>query len=163
MTHHFGQTGILIRERISVWSGVGKSGHAARLLAATAATSGLQARYAHAEDLLHGELSALRPCDVLVAVSWSGRSQQIGEIIKRAKSATVLITGPGFSSFDCLPDHLIECDAAADTLLNGIPAESVLATLQAGYSLIQQAATEQERREALRLGHPHGALAEAVL
>ncbi len=152
---------LMVRDCVSVWTGVGKSGHAARILAATAATCGLSARYVHAEDLLHGELSALRPQDVLVAVSWSGRSLSVIEAISRTNAATILITGSRSELLPCFPDHLIECEAIADSLLTGVPAESVIETLRAGYSLIARATTAAERRVCLRIGHPHGALADA--
>lgn len=73
---------LLLRERRSIWTGLGKSGYVARLLAATAATAGLAANYIHAEDLLHGEISTLRSDELLIAISWSAKSEQISEIIK---------------------------------------------------------------------------------
>ncbi|HXC85087.1 MAG TPA: hypothetical protein VNV62_24845 [Trebonia sp.] len=162
MTHIKEKPELVVRECISVWTGVGKSGYAARLLAATAATCGLSARYVHAEDLLHGELSSLRAEDALIAVSWSGRSQSVVEVISRTDAATVLITGPRSGLLPCFPDHLIECEPIADTLLTGVPAESVMETLRVGYSLIARATTAAERRVCLRIGHPHGALGDAI-
>lgn len=162
MTHHNEKPEMMVRDCISVWTGVGKSGHAARILAATAATCGLSARYVHAEDLLHGELSALRAQDVLIAVSWSGRSQSVVEVISRTDAATILITGSRSGLLPCFPDHLIECKPISDALLTGVPAESVIETLRVGYSLIAKATTAAERRVCLRVGHPHGALADAV-
>lgn len=156
-----GKVSLLIRERNSLWTGVGKSGYAASLLAATAATCSLQARYVQAEDLLHGELSALREDAVLVAISWSGRSEQVREVITRAPSATVLLTSGDPASLDVSPDYVVAIETVADNILSGIPAESVLETLRAGYWLIAGATTHEERWRALRIGHPHGALAGA--
>jgi D-arabinose 5-phosphate isomerase GutQ len=150
---------LLLKHHRSLWTGVGKSGYAARLLAATAATSGLVAAHVHAEDLLHGELSTLQESDVLVAISWSARSEQIGELIARAPSATALITSASSPRLSLTPDYVILCRPVSDVLLDGIPSESILETLQVGYGLIAAATTPSERRLSLRAGHPHGALA----
>lgn len=158
-TNQFEKVCLLIRERSSLWTGLGKSGYAAMLLAATAATCSLQARYVHSEDLLHGELSGLREEAVLIAVSWSGQSEQIREVIARAPSVTVLMTSNRASLLEVAPDYGIEVSSVADSILSGIPAESIMELLRVGYSLIAGATTHAERRAALLSGHPHGALA----
>lgn len=159
-TNQFEKVCLLIRERSSLWTGLGKSGYAAMLLAATAATCSLQARYVHSEDLLHGELSGLREDAVLIAVSWSGQSEQIREVIARAPSVTVLMTSNRASLLEVAPSYGIEVSPATDSILSGIPAESIMELLWVGYSLIAGATTHAERRAALLSGHPHGALAK---
>lgn len=154
---------LLLRERRSIWTGLGKSGYVARLLAATAATAGLAANYIHAEDLLHGEISTLRSDELLIAISWSAKSEQISEIIKRASFATTLITMASPAYLPSRPDYVITCQPVLDILLDGIPSESVLETLRVGYRLIAAATTPSERSLALGSGHPHGALAGAPI
>ena len=148
----------LLRERRSIWTGVGKSGHAAQLLAATGATAGLATNFIHAEDLLHGEMSTLRDNEALIALSWSGKSEQLRELFRNAAFATVLVTGVRPSQSDLPADHLVVCDFVMDKILDGIPAESVLEVLRVGYQLIAAATTASERVTALRSGHPRGAL-----
>jgi D-arabinose 5-phosphate isomerase GutQ len=132
------------------------------LLAATAATCSLQARYVHSEDLLHGELSALREDGILIAISWSGQSEQIRELIARAPSITVLLTSNRAALLEVAPTYVIEAQPVADNILSGIPAESIMEMLRVGYSLIAGATTHAERRAALLSGHPHGALAKRL-
>ncbi|MBV9484836.1 MAG: SIS domain-containing protein [Frankiaceae bacterium] len=154
----FEVVGSLMRERRSIWTGVGKSGYAAQLLAATGATAGLVANFIHAEDLLHGELSTLRPNDLLVAVTWSGRSEQIYDLLGRSVCPTVLVTSARHQELPRVASHVVPCAYTVDELLSGIPCESVLETLRIGYELLAAATTPEERRLALQRGHPHGNL-----
>jgi arabinose-5-phosphate isomerase len=152
----------LIRRKRSIWTGLGKSGYAAQLLAATAATAGLASNYIHAEDLLRGEISTLRADEVLLAISWSAKSEQIVEILTRTSFATVLITSARPCDIAVPPNYYIFCDHVKDELLNRIPAESILETLRVGYGLIAGATTSSERSFALQSGHPHGALSREI-
>src|SRR5579859_471429 len=129
------KVGSLIRSARTIWTGLGKSGYVAALLAATAATTGLAANYIHAEDLLHGEINTLRDNEVLVAISWSAKSEQIVEILANRFFTTVMITSalPGSTT---PADYTIRCQPVSDVLLSGIPAESALETLAVGYRLI---------------------------
>jgi D-arabinose 5-phosphate isomerase GutQ len=152
--------GYLLRHNRAIWTGLGKSGYTAALLAATAATAGLRANHIHAEDLLHGELSTLQKDDVLIAVSWSAKSGQITELLEGHSFTTVVITSaqPGDVKS---ADYTLTCRPVSDEILGGIPAESVLETLMVGYRLIAAATTPAECVAALRTGHPHGAIGAA--
>lgn len=154
----FEEVGRLVRECRSIWTAVGKSGYAARLLAATGATSGLPTNWIHAEDLLHGELSTLRDNDVLIAISWRGETVQIQELFEKATFTKILITAADTSEIASLVNHVVACEHVADELLSGIPCESILETLRVGYKILEVATSPVERSFALQSGHPHGAL-----
>jgi len=157
MVGTFESVGHLIRQARAIWTGLGKSGYVAALLAATAATAGLRANYIHAEDLLHGELNTLQADEILIAISWSSESEQIAELLENRLFTTVVITSATSKDFS-IADYILSCQPVSNNLLSGIPAESVLETLAVGYRLIASSTTPSERVTALREGHPHGAI-----
>jgi arabinose-5-phosphate isomerase len=66
-------------------TGVGKSGHVARKVAATLASTGQPAFFVHAAEASHGDLGMVQNDDVVVAVSWSGETAELAAIITYAK------------------------------------------------------------------------------
>src|SRR5690625_410446 len=60
-----------------VCTGLGKSGHIARKLAATLSSTGTPASFIHATEALHGDSGGLRPIDVLIAFSASGATAEV--------------------------------------------------------------------------------------
>ena len=71
-----------------ILSGIGKSGHIARKLAATFASTGTPAFFVHAAEAAHGDLGMITKDDLLIAISYSGESTElmaIVPIIKREK------------------------------------------------------------------------------
>lgn len=62
------------RGRVVV-SGIGKTGHIARKLAATLASTGTPAFFVHAAEAIHGDLGMVTRDDVLIAISYSGTGQ----------------------------------------------------------------------------------------
>ena len=59
-----------------ILSGIGKSGHIARKLAATFASTGTPAFFVHAAEAAHGDLGMITKDDVLIAISYSGESSE---------------------------------------------------------------------------------------
>src|ERR1700704_3462061 len=77
----------LIREargRVIV-TGLGKSGHVARKIAATLASTGTPAFFVHAAEASHGDLGMITPDDVIIALSWSGEQPEMKNLITYAK------------------------------------------------------------------------------
>jgi arabinose-5-phosphate isomerase len=72
------------RGRVIV-TGMGKSGHVARKIAATLASTGTPAHYVHPAEASHGDLGMVQPDDVIVALSWSGETAELADIIGYAK------------------------------------------------------------------------------
>lgn len=68
------------RGRVIV-AGVGKSGHVARKIAATLASTGTPAQFVHAGEASHGDLGMMTPDDVCVLLSNSGETAELGDVI----------------------------------------------------------------------------------
>jgi arabinose-5-phosphate isomerase len=73
---------ILAREggRVVV-TGMGKSGHVARKIAATLASTGTASYFVHPAEASHGDLGMIRPEDVVIALSWSGEAPELADLI----------------------------------------------------------------------------------
>jgi len=66
-------------------TGMGKSGHVARKIAATLASTGQPAAFVHPADASHGDLGMVQNGDVVLALSWSGESAELAAIVTYAK------------------------------------------------------------------------------
>lgn len=62
-------------------SGIGKSGHIARKLAATFSSTGTPAYFVHAAEASHGDLGMIQNDDVLLLMSWSGQTKELSDIV----------------------------------------------------------------------------------
>jgi arabinose-5-phosphate isomerase len=62
-------------------TGLGKSGHIARKIAATLASTGTPAFFVHAAEASHGDLGMITPDDVIVALSWSGEQPEMKNLV----------------------------------------------------------------------------------
>ncbi|ODN69814.1 KpsF/GutQ family sugar-phosphate isomerase [Methylobrevis pamukkalensis] len=69
--------------------GVGKSGHIGRKLAATFASTGTAAYFVHPTEASHGDLGMIRTEDVILAISWSGETSELANILTYAKRFAV--------------------------------------------------------------------------
>jgi arabinose-5-phosphate isomerase len=65
-------------------SGIGKSGHVGRKIAATLASTGTPAYFVHPSEASHGDLGMITPADVILALSWSGETAELTNIITYA-------------------------------------------------------------------------------
>jgi arabinose-5-phosphate isomerase len=68
-----------------VVSGIGKSGHVARKIAATLASTGSPALYVHPAEASHGDLGMITPDDVIIALSWSGEQPEMKNLVNYSK------------------------------------------------------------------------------
>lgn len=83
----FGTAVDLIREakgRVIV-TGLGKSGHVARKIAATLASTGTPAFFVHTAEASHGDLGMITPDDVIIALSWSGEQPEMKNLVNYSK------------------------------------------------------------------------------
>jgi len=96
-------------------SGMGKSGHIARKIAATMSSTGTPAYFVHPGEASHGDLGMITSKDVIIALSYSGESQElmtIVPVIKRQGAKLVSMTGnPASSLAEAADVHL---NAAVD-------------------------------------------------
>ena len=76
-------------------TGMGKSGHVARKIAATLASTGTPAFFVHPGEASHGDLGMITPDDVIMALSWSGETTELKDLIdysRRFRIGLVAIT-----------------------------------------------------------------------
>jgi len=122
-----------------VVSGMGKSGHIARKIASTMASTGTPAYFVHPAEASHGDLGMIEKGDVFIAISYSGRSEELLEIVplvKRRGAKMIAITGDGESALareaDVHLDAAVEQEACP---LNLSPTASTTAALALGDAL----------------------------
>ncbi len=126
------------RGRVVV-SGIGKSGHVARKLAATLASTGTPAFFVHAGEASHGDLGMITPADVVVLLSNSGETDELVSLaphVKRQGATIVALTGNEQSSLAKSAD--VHLDAAVDSEacpLGLAPTASTTAALALGDAL----------------------------
>jgi len=66
-------------------TGLGKSGHVARKIAATLASTGTPAFFVHAAEASHGDLGMITPDDVIIALSWSGEQPEMKNLVNYSR------------------------------------------------------------------------------
>jgi arabinose-5-phosphate isomerase len=155
-----GLTGV--RGRVVV-TGMGKSGHVARKVAATFASTGTPAHYVHPAEASHGDLGMIRSDDAILALSWSGETTELADLIGYAKRFRVLlvaITSRADSTLGRQADLCLELPKAREACPNGLaPTTSTTMQLALGDAL---AVALLERRgftaEHFRVFHPGGKL-----
>jgi len=82
-------------------TGLGKSGHVARKLAATFSSTGTSAYFVHPAEASHGDLGMVQPDDAILALSWSGETRELSDVLGYAKRRAVpliAITSAGDST-----------------------------------------------------------------
>ena len=98
-----------------VVTGMGKSGHIARKIASTLASTGTPAFFMHPAEASHGDLGMITEHDVVVAISYSGESEEILKVlplIKRRGAPVIAITGRPGSTLAMESD--VHLDAAVE-------------------------------------------------
>lgn len=76
-----------------ICTGIGKSGHVARKIAATMASTGTQAYFVHATEASHGDLGMIGQGDVVLALSKSGETKELADMIGYAKRYSIPLIG----------------------------------------------------------------------
>ncbi|WP_347555927.1 KpsF/GutQ family sugar-phosphate isomerase [Robbsia sp. KACC 23696] len=155
------------RGRVVV-SGIGKSGHIARKIAATLASTGTPAFFVHPAEAVHGDLGMITADDVFVAISYSGETDELLRImplVKRMDTTLIAITGNPKSSLAGLADaHLDGWVAKEACPMNLAPTASTVAALALGDAL---ACAVLDARgfgpEDFARSHPGGALGRRLL
>ena len=126
------------RGRVIV-SGIGKSGHIARKIAATLASTGTPAYFVHAAEANHGDLGMIARDDVLIALSNSGEAEELLSIIpliKRRGGKLIAITGNAESSLAREADVHLDGRVAEEACpLNLAPTASTTAAMALGDAL----------------------------
>ena len=151
-----------------VVSGMGKSGHIARKIAATLASTGTPSLFVHPAEAAHGDLGMVTENDAFIAISNSGETAEllaIVPIIKRMGAKLVAMTGNDASSLALLSNvHLNTAVAKEACPLNLAPTASTTATLALGDALaVALLDARGFREEDFARSHPGGALGRRLL
>lgn len=155
------------RGRVVV-SGIGKTGHIARKIAATLASTGTPAFFVHAAEAVHGDLGMITRDDVLIAISYSGSGSElltILPVVRRMGAGLVAITGNPQSELAGQADIHLDASVAQEACpMNLAPTASTTAALALGDAL---AVACLEARgfgpQDFARSHPGGALGRRLL
>jgi arabinose-5-phosphate isomerase len=151
-----------------VVSGMGKSGHIGRKIAATLASTGTPALFLHPGEAAHGDLGMVTSQDVLIAISYSGESSELAIVIpavKRMNVPVIAITGKPESSLALAADvHLDVAVEKEACPLNLAPTASTTATLALGDALaVALLELRGFKSDDFARSHPGGALGRRLL
>ncbi len=130
---------ILSRQGRVVVSGIGKSGHIARKIASTLASTGTPAYFVHPAEASHGDLGMIDSGDIFIAISYSGESSELREIlplVKRRGAKLIAVTGRVESSLAREADVLLDAGVAQEACPHNLaPTASTTAALALGDAL----------------------------
>jgi arabinose-5-phosphate isomerase len=148
--------------------GMGKSGHVGRKVAATLASTGTPAFFVHPAEASHGDLGMVTQDDIVLAISNSGESDEIGAIvpaIKRLGVKLVAITGGADSSLARHADVVVSSAVDQEACpLNLAPTASTTAQMALGDALaVALLDARGFREEDFARSHPGGSLGRKLL
>lgn len=149
-------------------TGMGKSGHIARKLAATFSSLGTPSFFLHPAEAMHGDLGMVGADDVVIAISYSGESDEIVRILPNIKmigAKLVAITGNARSTLAQAADVLqVLPDFDEADYLGLAPTSSTTAVLAYGDALAVAAAREYGFTESdFGKFHPAGSLGKRII
>lgn len=155
------------RGRVIV-TGMGKSGHVARKLAATLASTGTPSFYVHPAEASHGDLGMITEGDVAIALSNSGETTELLTLLpllRRLKVPLIALTGQGLSTLAQAAEVHLDVSVSREACpLNLAPTASTSAALAMGDALAL--ALSQARGftiEDFARSHPGGSLGRRLL
>jgi arabinose-5-phosphate isomerase len=158
----------LARRSKLVVAGVGKSGNIGRKIAATLSSTGSTAVVLDTVDALHGDLGILNEGDVVLALSYSGESEELVHLLpalKRFGVQVVALTGSPLSTLGRHADVVLDCHVPREACpFNLAPTSSTTATLVMGDALamaVMDARGFKVKDFAQR--HPAGAIGRSML
>lgn len=149
-------------------SGMGKSGHIARKIAATMSSTGTPAYFVHPGEASHGDLGMITSDDVIIALSYSGESQElmtIVPVIKRQGAKLISMTGNPASSLAVAADVHLNAAVDKEACPMGLaPTASTTAALAMGDALaVALLDAKGFRAEDFARSHPGGSLGRRLL
>lgn len=152
----------------AIVTGIGKSGHVARKIAATLASTGTPSFFMHGVEAIHGDLGMVTSNDIVLAISYSGSAPELVSVLtyaRRLGSPFIAISGHPDSELATAADvHLnvhVEQEACP---LNLAPTASTTATLALGDALAVACLEARGfNAEDFARSHPGGALGRRLL
>jgi arabinose-5-phosphate isomerase len=151
-----------------ILTGMGKSGLICRKIAATLASIGTPSFFLHPAEAIHGDLGVIQRDDVIVALSYSGETDEILrllETIRRLGARLVAVTGAPGSTLAQAADVALDCSVAEEACpLNLVPTASTTAALALGDALAMTLLVEKGfRQEDFANLHPGGKLGKRLM
>jgi arabinose-5-phosphate isomerase len=151
----------------AVVTGLGKSGLIGRKVAATFSSMGTPSLFLHAADALHGDLGMLAAGDVLVAISASGETQELVDLIEPAKRLgipLITLTAQANSPLGAASDVVLDISVKEEACsLNLAPTSSTAAALAMGDALAVVLAERRDFQEHdFAALHPGGRLGKRL-
>ena len=122
-----------------VVTGVGKSGHVGAKIAATLASTGTPSFFMHPTEAMHGDLGMIGKDDTLLAISFSGESEELTKIlphVQRFGAPIVAMARDKFSTLGKFSDAFVKLDVSKEACpLDAAPTSSTTLTLALGDAL----------------------------
>lgn len=155
------------RGRVIV-TGMGKSGIVCRKIAATLSSTGTPAFFLHPAEAVHGDLGVVQGADVVLALSYSGETDEIVrllETIKRLGATLIALTGAAGSTIGQAADVVLDCHVPEEACpMNLAPTASTTAALALGDALAMTLSVAKGFKEAdFASLHPGGKLGKRLL
>jgi arabinose-5-phosphate isomerase len=155
------------RGRVIV-TGIGKSGIICQKIAATFASTATPAFFLHPAEAIHGDLGVLQADDVIVALSYSGETDELLrllETIKRLGARLIAITGDCQSTLGKAADVTLDCRVSEEACpLNLVPTASTTAALALGDALAMTLLVAKGfKQEDFASLHPGGKLGKRLM
>ena len=151
-----------------ILTGMGKSGVISRKIAATLTSTGTAALFLHPAEARHGDLGVIQSDDVVVALSYSGETDELLlliETIRRLGAKLIAITGNPKSTLAQAADVTLDCSVAEEACpMNLVPTASTTAALAIGDALAMTLLVEKGfRQEDFASLHPGGKLGKRLM
>jgi arabinose-5-phosphate isomerase len=149
-------------------TGMGKSGIIAAKVAATLRSTGTASNFLHPAEALHGDLGVVQANDVVVALSYSGETEELVrllEAIRRIGARLISLTGSPHSTLGQASDVTLSCHVAEEACpMNLAPSASTTAMLALGDALALALSQRKGfREEQFANLHPGGRLGKRLM
>lgn len=150
-----------------ITTGIGKSGIVARKITATLSSTGTTSIFLHPVEALHGDLGMVSPGDVVLALSHSGRSEELVNVVPQLRdhgAKVVAMTGGLDSPLAQVADLVIDCGVEREACPLGLaPTTSTTAALAMGDALaVVLIEKHRFKAEDFRRHHPGGSLGQRL-
>ena len=148
--------------------GMGKSGHVARKISATLASTGTPSFFLHPAEASHGDLGMVTPGSTLLLISYSGETQEIVQLLPSLKSfgnKIIAITGAKSSTLGRAADVVLEIPISEEVCPNNlVPTTSIVVTIAIGDALAISLMTLRDfHAKDFARYHPGGSLGRRLL
>lgn len=147
--------------------GIGKSGHIGRKISATLASTGTPSFFVHPTEALHGDLGMITASDIVLALSFSGETEELSKILtplKKEKVKIIALTGHKNSTLGKMADICLEVKIKREACpYNLAPTSSTTAMLALGDALaICLMKIKNFHKEDFAFFHPGGTLGKLL-